>query len=158
MSWPTTGAGSLSSGYLAQGVTSIRWGTKEMLQTTNGVSATFLVVTRFNQRRLADPIKVPNGDGLTSTRLIVVDGVQWDLTVRDDSSMLDANLPNIGQKVTLVDGAGHLGTVGLVYRATVVENGYDAAPKQPGERTVTVERLRLIEPNEGGDVSGGAQA
>jgi hypothetical protein len=157
MSWPTTGAGTLESGYLAQGTTTIRWGTRELLQSTNGVAANFLVVTAFSERRLSDNIKLPNGDGLTSTRMIVMDGVQWDVTVRDDTRVADANIPYVGQKVTVVDAGGLLGSPVLRYTATVVEPQYEAAPKQPGQRTLTLERLRLIEPNQGGDVSGAAQ-
>jgi hypothetical protein len=35
------------------------------------------------------------------------------------------------------------------YTATVVESGYDAAPKQPGELTFSVENLVLIESQTG---------
>ena len=149
MAWPTTGAGSLASGYLAQGVTTIRWGTKELVTSIAGTAnngTTIGVVTRFNQRTLVDNNKLPNGDGLTSTRVQIVDGQTWDVTIRDDTAL---GIPRIGAAVIVVDAAGHIGNVGLKYSATVIDDGYDAAPKQPGERNFSVESLILIESQTG---------
>lgn len=148
MAWPTTGAGDISTGYAAQGVTTIRWGAKELLnkvgtQSLDGV--TVGIVTRFNERSLVNVHKLPNGDGLTVTRVQLLDGVQWDITVRDDTTI--TTRPTIGQTVVVVDGGGLVpgGTPGSKYTARVVENGYETAPGQPGEFTVTVEALTLIE-------------
>ena len=152
MSWPTTGAGSLSSGYLASGVTTIRWGSDELVQSLNAQAvSSFLIVTRFSERNLVDNIKLPNGDGLTSTRVMIVDGVQWDVTVRDSTAI--TGIPKIGTQVTVVDAAGLIDAVGEVYTATVVDSGYETAPKQAGERTLVLENLVLIESQ-----SGSAQA
>jgi hypothetical protein len=41
--------------------------------------------------------------------------------------------------------AGHLGAQGLSYTARVVESPYSVQAEQPGERTLTLERLTLIE-------------
>lgn len=158
MAWPTTGSGSVSSGYLSQGVTTIRWGSADLLKswTPAGGSVvpstgTVAVVTRFSQRQLVDNIKLPQGVGLTSTRVMIVDGAQWDLTVRDNTGWVasQANM-SVGDTVVIVDAAGMIfgsGTdgVGQVYTATIVDNGYEAAPKQPGERTLVVENLVLVE-------------
>jgi hypothetical protein len=143
MSWPTTGAGSLASGYMAQGVTTIRWG-------TNGVSSVtgFLVVVRASQRNLVENIKLPNGDGVSATRVQLVDGVEWDIVVRDDTTQVPSGL-RIGQTIAIKDMAGHLGTVGLDYVGRVIGHNYEAAVKQPGERTLTVENLLLVESQTG---------
>lgn len=148
MAWPTTGAGDIATGYAAQGVTTIRWGSRELLkkigsQNVDGVSVG--VVTRFTQRSLVNVHKLPNGDGLTVTRVQLLDGVQWDVTVRDDTEI--TSRPVIGQTVVIVDGGGLVpgGSPGTRYVGRVVENGYEAAPAQPGEFTVTVEALTLIE-------------
>lgn len=150
MAWPTTGAGSLASGYLAQGVTTIKWGSKQLVQSVGSVAtSSFLIVTRFEQRSLVDNIKLPNGDGLTSTRVQIVDGQVWDVTVRDDTQLTGTGLPKIGVSVTVVDAGGHIDVAGEVYTATVIENGYDAAPKEPGTRRFSVENLLLVESQTG---------
>ena len=152
MAWPTTGAGTLGSGYLATGVTTLRWGSKALVTKIAGsaVTAGVAVVTRFNQRNLVDNIKLPNGDGLSATRVQIIDGVQWEVTIRDDTSW--SALPAIGSAVVIVDAAGMIypagtgpGVPGNLYLATILDNGYDTAPKQPGERTLTLENLVLIE-------------
>lgn len=156
MSWPQTGSGSLATGYLASGVTTIRWGSKELITSIAGTAVngtTVGIVTRFNQRALVENIKLPNGSGLTTTRVQIIDGYQWDATVRDDTNI--TNRPQIGDTVVIVDAAGLIsGTVSTVYKysATVTESGYDASPKQAGEFTVTVEALTLVEGLSGSSV------
>ena len=150
MAWPTTGAGSLASGYLAQGVTTIRWGSRELVTSINGTAVngtTVAIVTRVNERNLVDNIKLPNGDGLSITRVQIVDGVQWDVTIRDDTGI--TNRPKIGTTVVIVDMGGLIDAVAEKYSATVVESSYEAAPKQPGEISLTVENLVLIESQTG---------
>lgn len=149
MAWPTTGAGSQASGIITQGVTTIRWGTKELVTSIAGTpnnGTTVGIVLRFHQRELADNIKLPNGDGLSITRVQVVDGVLWDVTMRDDTGL---GLPRVGATVVIVDAGGLIGTVVLKYSATVSDNGYDTAPKQAGERQFSVESLKLIESQTG---------
>ena len=146
MAWPTTGAGSLASGYQVQGVTTIRWGSASLITSINATAVngtTVGIVTRFNQKNIVDNIKLPNGDGLTTSRVQIIDGVQWDVTVRDDTGI--TNRPKIGTTVIVVDGLGMIDAVAEKYSATVVDNGYDTAPKQPGEFTLTLENLVLIE-------------
>lgn len=148
MAWPTTGVGSLASGYLAQGITTLRWGTDEVVQQINSVAvASFLVVLRASERALVTNNKLPQGDGVTKGRVQIVDGVAWDLVVRDDTGA--TGLPKIGTSVTVVDMAGLIDAVGEVYTATVVESGYDANVGQAGERTITVENLLLVESQTG---------
>jgi hypothetical protein len=147
--WPTTGAGSLSTGVLASGVTTIRWGTKGIGQNTG-----WLTVLRFAQKTMAENIKLPNGDGVTATRVLIVDGQQWDLTVRDDTAIVP---PQVGDSVTVVDAGGLIGGTAAdavkTYTATVVDSGFDTAPKQAGERVITVENLLLVESQTAGTQS-----
>jgi len=150
--WPTTGAGSLATGYVASGVTTIRWGSGELVTSINTVatSVTIGIVTRFNEAALAENMKFPNGNGVTITRVLIVDGTKWDVTIRDDTGLSGSagiGRPKIGTAVVIVDAGGLVpgGTAGLKYTSTVVEGGYDTAPKQPGEITFTVEALILIE-------------
>ena len=129
MSSPTTP----STGYAAQGVTTIVWGTDALWGS--------YVVTRFNQKQLVENIKLTNGTGITTTRIQLKDGAQWDITVRDDTAMTP---PTVGTTLSVVDGGGLLGAVGVAYTGRVIDSGWEVSPKQPGERTITVEKLTLI--------------
>lgn len=135
-----TGIGDITNGYAAQGITTIRWGTEDLL----GV----YVVTRFNQKPLVDNQKLQQGSGLTSTRVQLNDGWVWEITVRDDTAMI---VPRVGTLLTVVD-AGNLipgSTNGTsTYSARVIESGYDISPKGPGERTITAEKLLLLGTNQ----------
>jgi len=138
MSWPTT-----SAGYSATGITTIRWGTDGALDSPKPASG-YYVVTKFSEKQLVESIKLSNGTGITSTRILLTDGVDWNITVRDDTTM---TAPTVGTQIKIVD-AGNLvpsPNTGTALWATVVDSNYETAPKQAGERTITVERLRLIE-------------
>lgn len=147
--WPTTGSG--TTGVIISGITTIRWGTTGLLQSPKP-SGNFYVVTRYSQHTLSTNDKLPNGDGLTSTRVLTVDGQQWDLTVRDDTAMTP---PQVGDSVTIVDGGGLIAgtTAGAIktYTATVVDSGAEGAPKTAFERVITVENLILVESQTGSD-------
>lgn len=138
MAWPT-----VSAGYSASGVTTIRWGTDGMLNSPKPASG-YYVVTKFSEKQQVENIKLPNGTGITTTRILLTDGIDWNITVRDDSTMTP---PTVGSTIQIVD-AGYMApspNAGAALWATVIDNNYEAAPKQAGERTITVERLRLIE-------------
>lgn len=135
MAWPTPLNGSVT-GIAAQGAdaTHIRWGTESLW----GI----FIVTRATQKPLNENIKLQQGRGLTSTRVQIVDGNVWELTVRDDDRM---TVPAIGTVATVVDIAGLLGTAGASVTGRIIENGYDVSPKSPGERTITIEKLTLVD-------------
>lgn len=148
--WPVTGAGALASGYVQSGVTTVRWGSGEFVTSVNAVAVngtTVGIVMRATQRALAENIKLGNGMGVSITRMQIVDGQSWDITMRDDTGI--TGRPKIGTAVIIVDGAGHLGNVGLKYTSTVIEGGYEVAPKTPGELTFSVENCVLIESQTG---------
>ena len=139
----------MTSGYLATGVTTIVWGTSDLVANVAGIASiadSLGIVTRFSQRPLVDNIKLPQGDGLTSTRVQIIDGYQWDVTIRDDTRYTAR--PKIGNTVLIYDGAGFItagaGGSPTSYIATIVEATYEASPKNPAEFTVTVENLTLI--------------
>jgi len=148
MAWPTSGGGTLASGYLATGVTTIVWGTGDILANIGGIamSGALGVVTRFSERAIVDNIKLPNGDGLTTSRVQIIDGAQWDLTIRDDTRITVR--PKVGNTVLVFDAAGLItagaGGTPVSYIATVVETSYETAPKQAAEFHITVENLTLI--------------
>lgn len=147
MAWPRTGTGTVAGGSVAGGdATYFRWGTKDAV-TTAGWG--YAVVSRLRQSRKKDTLPYENGDGVQSGRMQVFHGVQWELTVRDDSRFAG---PVEGTQLTIVDMAGlvgstygNCGTIGGLYAATVIDSDYEAAPKQPGERVILCERIKLIE-------------
>lgn len=147
MAWPPTSG--VSTGFNIDtpttGVSSVRWGTEGLLQSPAAASG-YYVLTRFDQKELVDVVKLPQGSGLTVGRVRIKDGVQWSLTVRDDTAM---TAPKVGTSITIVDAAGSQGTLGLKYAATVVDNDYQTAVKQPGERVLVAENLVLIESQSG---------
>lgn len=149
----------MATGVSVSGVTTIRWGTANW----NGASTTatnYAVVTRASQRVMVSNDKLPQGSGLTSTRILTKDGVVWDVTIRDDTRFNPSALA-IGTKVYVYDYAGMFSDSpdgfmynngsdpgnppGGNYMARIVENGYEVSPKNPGERTISLENLVLIE-------------
>lgn len=150
--WPTTGAGTLVSGYLQTGtVTTIVWGSELILSNIGGIATTANgrgIVTRFSERPLVNNIKLPQGDGLTAVRVQLIDGVQWDITVRDDTGFTVR--PKPGNTVLIFDAAGFFpssagaGGSPSAFIATIEEASYDAAPGQPCEMNLTVTNLTLF--------------
>jgi hypothetical protein len=145
--WPPVSG--TTTGYDVDGAvpSSIRWGTDGLLQSPTPSGGGYAVVNRLSERELVDIERLPNGTGVNVLRVRIKQGGQWTVTVRDNQTV---TFPKIGGTVSVVDAAGHLGTLGLTYTATVVENDYEAALKQPGERTLLVEKLTLIETSSGG--------
>ena len=145
--WPTTGAGSLASGYIGSGVTTIFWGTEGVLQSPKPSSG-FYTVLRANQKTIVDNQKLPQGDGLTTTDIGIVDGHSWELTVRDDTQMTP---PQVWDSVTVIDIGGVIaGTASSLgahkaYAGRVKDANYDSAVRQAGERVLLIERLTLID-------------
>jgi hypothetical protein len=123
------------TGVIAHGVTTVQWGTEGAIAGA--------VVLRYAQRSLVANQKLPNGDGLTITRVLLKDGGQFDVTVRAGS----LTPPDYGAVVTIRDGAGLFGTPGTDITAHVVDKGFDAAPGQPADLVLTLERLTLVTPS-----------
>src|SRR6478609_1335180 len=66
--WPPTAG--VTTGFEVDGDTTVRWGTDGLLQTGPGISSTgYFVVLRFAEKELVETIKLPQGTGLTSTRV-----------------------------------------------------------------------------------------
>jgi len=124
----------VSSGYAAQGTTTIVWG-------TDGLWSTY-IVSRATEKDIIENVKLTNGTGITLTRVQLKDGRQWDLTVRDDTAMTP---PTTGSTITVVDAGGLISNSKLNYTGRVVESSWDTSSKQAAERSVTVESLVLIE-------------
>jgi len=133
MALPTNMTGT-PTGLAKQGVTTIVWG-------TDGLWSSY-IVSRISQKQLIENVKLTNGTGITVTRVQLTDGVQWDITVRDDTGMTP---PVVGNTfASIYDAAGMLGAVGSTYTGRIVESSWDTSSKQAAERSITVEKLTLI--------------
>lgn len=143
MAWPKTGTGTIATGSVATGDASyMRWGTKDAITSSGGWG--YLTITRMTQNRKKEDLQFENGDGVQCGRMQLFHGVTWNVTVRDDTRL--TYIPLEGTYVTIVDMAGHIAAApGTTYSAYVLESNYDTGNKQPGERTMTVERIKLIE-------------
>ena len=146
--WPRTGAGSISSGYIASGTaTTLLWGTKGFT-----AIAGFLTVNKVSQRTLvAFEEGQPNGDGLTAGYVQGIDGAEWDIDVRDDTAQVTSALV-VGATILVRDGAGLISgrngsasTVG--YTGIITRHDWESAPKTAAGRQLTVKNFRLIHPN-----------
>lgn len=136
---PTSGT---TPGFIAKGKTTILWGTDGLLSSPFPGGGGFYTVLRFSEKPIVDRTKLPNGSGLTSSDIFITDGIAFELTVRDDTTMAP---PNIGTTVTVVDAAGLYGATNLVYTARVVDNSWESSSKQAGERTIMADNLVLID-------------
>ena len=141
--WPPVA--NTTTGFAVKGKTTIQWGTDGILSSPYPGSG-FYTVTRCNQKPILERTKLPNGTGITTSDIILQDGVTWEITVRDDSGMTP---PVVNTAVTLVDVAGLLGTQGLTYTARVVDPSYDTGLKQAGERVLACDNLVLIDSQSG---------
>jgi len=146
MAWPTTGAtgnGNAASGqYVANGTaTTLLWGTNNFMNITG-----WLTITKIAQKTIvAFDENLPNGDGLTAGKVQGIDGFTTEIEVRDDVNQVTSAL-TVGQRILVTDGGGLYpgGARGAQYSGIIKDNGWDAAPKTPAGRMLTVEKFILI--------------
>jgi hypothetical protein len=128
MSWPPPTSGS----FFIQGtLTTIRWG-------TGGVHASYIVVSCTPAEEI-ETLYVENGTGIKVTRIILWQGRRVNITVVDDSTVTP---PKTAQTITLFDPLGG-GSGSLNF--TVIENSYNAARKEAGQRVIVAEFLTGVE-------------
>ena len=138
MAWPPA----YSAAFIADGVTSIKWGTDGILANSSpngygGGYAGYYTVESCRPSDEIDTIYVEQGSGLKATRIELWQGRRITFTVLDDTGMTP---PSPNSQITAVDP---LSSSVLTFR--VIDNGYSAAPKTPGRREITAEYLTLIE-------------
>lgn len=132
MAWPP------STGFIARGSTpaTVAWGTE-------GIYAS-VIVKSIRSHQMIEEIKVENGTGLTALQVLLNDGNQIDITVIDDRAV---TFPAALSTVTLLDPIAASGTVSSGTLMQVVDNDYNAATKQPGERVLVCKKYTLITPS-----------
>lgn len=128
MAWPPAP----STGYIAEGVTNIRWGTEGTQ--FNGFAA---IVKSIRANDRVQEFTVENGTGLTATEILLDDGVDYEITIVDQATL---PAPSIGDVVALdnpLDGVSDMSFL-------VCNNNYNAARKQDGERVILAKAFTLI--------------
>lgn len=136
MAWPP------NTGFTQRGSTpaTVSWGTEGVY---SGV-----IVKSVRAHQMIEEIKIENGTGLTAMQILLNDGVQIDITVIDDRSL---TIPAAAATLTLISpldnspGAGAQNTATTLLQ--VVDNDYNAATKQPGERVLVCKKYTLITPS-----------
>lgn len=145
MSWPP------SSGYIKSGVipVSVSWGTYGLLAPGSGPNISNAIVKSIRSSRIMEEIKVENGTGLTSDQVLLYQGDQVEITVVDDRSL---TFPDVDGVVTLFNPirAGNApGSDGNPISTTqnfrVLNNDYNSARKQEGERVLLCKSYVLID-------------
>ena len=127
MSWPP----SQSTSFLLAGVTSIKWGTEGLIST--------FIVKSMRAMDSFETIYIENGTGLRATRVGLVQGREWEVTVVDDTSFTN---PSYADTITITDPIS--GTL-ITGHATVIDNSYNTARKQEGDRVIRMVMDTLID-------------
>lgn len=141
MAWPPA----YTVSFLAQGVTTIRWGTDGVMANTspNGNGAGgfggFYTVESMRGSDEMDVMYIEQGSGLKATRITLWQGRRYTLTVVDDTNMT-APSPSITISLTDTMSGGS-----AVYTFRVIENGDNAVRKDAHKREITAEYLTCIE-------------
>lgn len=144
------GYSSPGTGVTVDGVTTIYWGTDSSMADANNGNAGYYIVLDISQEQVeAFRENLPNGNGITDTVVLGIDGVRWNLRVRDDSRMTP---PNVGVQVYInnagalpIYSGGSFITTRTRYRGRVRSASYNITPRSNGERTIVVERLTLVD-------------
>lgn len=128
MAWPPTPNTSYvlttTSGF------TIRWG-------TDGILVGYIVVSCTPADEV-EPNYVENGAGMKCVRILLWQGRRVNITVVDDALLTP---PTPGTTLTLFDPLSN--GVSSTYR--VLDNSYNAARKEAGQRVIQAEFLTMIE-------------
>ena len=133
MSWPPV----TGTAFLLDGMTSIKWGTDGILTGNANAIGNSYIVKSIRNMDAFETIYIENGFGLRATRVGLIQGREVELTVVDDTSF---NPPTYDSQITMVDT---LSGATLIFR--VIDNSYNAARKQEGDRVMRCVFDTLIE-------------
>lgn len=108
-----------------------------------------VIVKSIRSSRMVEEVNIENGSGIVSTQIIIQDGDQVEITVVDDRSV---TFPDSTQVVTLLNPITPTGTLdssvgGVLESFQVINNDYNVARKQDGERVLLAKRYVLITPH-----------
>lgn len=119
--------------------TTLAWGTENENK--------FYIVKSARAQRMNDEVKVEQGSGLTAIDVIVQDGTQIEVTVIDDVNVIP---PDTGSVVHFVNPLNASSAQSAPWSITlrqgfyVIDNSYNMARKQEGERVLLVKAFNAM--------------
>lgn len=131
MAWPPA-AGSTTFQVHGTLPATIAWGTDGMY---SGI-----IVKSVRVRQMIEEIKIENGSGLTSNQVLLNDGDEVEITCVDDRAL---TFPASNATITLLSPLP-TGAAGTSELFQVIDNSYNAARKQEGERVIMAKKYTLI--------------
>lgn len=147
MGWPITGSPNYAGAYLAQGVTTIRWGTDGILSNQalggsgSGGYGGFFIVESVRASDRLDIHEIKQGSGLVVARITLWQGRKYVATVLDDTTMIPPAPLTMASIADVLSGG--LASV----NARIIENGGNAERESEFKRNITFEALTCIELN-----------
>lgn len=134
MSWPPSAP---SVGYIAEGYTTIVWGTDGFAFRPGGSGGLYIVKSCRPSERVDAPI-IENGSGLTATQILIIDGYDHEITVVDDTTI---TAPVAGTILTL-----NTPFFANAQQFLTINSSYNASRKVEGERVLLCKMYTLFVP------------
>lgn len=128
MAWPPPLP---SVGFLAEGYTTIVWG-------TDGFAFSGYIVKSCRPSERIDSPVIENGTGLTATQILIKDGYDHEITVVDDTTI---NAPVSGTVLTL-----NTPYFASAQTFLTINSSYNASRKVEGERVILCKAYTLFTP------------
>jgi hypothetical protein len=140
MAWPPAP----TTDFLTSGVTTIRWGTDGIMANTspNGSGGGFggyYTIETIRGTDKVDTMYIEQGSGLEATRIQLIQGRRYTMTVVDDTNMTP---PSFATKLSFEDT---ISGGAALYLFQLIENGDSTVRKAEHKRELTVEYLTCIE-------------
>jgi len=141
LAWPPTIP---SVGFRAEGYSTFIWGTAGFAAQSPIVLSYIIKSIRPTER--AEQLIIENGDGLTSTQILLLDGINYEVTVVDDSSLVPPIAGTVGNIIIPQLGVNKIVT-NVAVPALVVGSSMNFARKTEVERIFEIKTYVLFTPS-----------
>ena len=139
MAWPPALP---TVGFKSEGLTNFVWGTDGWSAQSLGGS---YIVNSIRATERVEPAIIENGSGLSAVQILLIDGLDYEITVVDSTSVTP---PVSGTIATVLIpnliGPGGNSISSVAVSALVVNANVSLAKKQPGERVIAVKTYTLF--------------
>jgi hypothetical protein len=139
MSWPPSNP---ALGLKIEGFSTFVWGTAGA--TANTAFSSYIVKSIRMSERVEQAV-IENSTGLTAAQILLEDGINYDVTVVEDTNIAPPVSGTVGTLVCPALGANFAVSNSSV-TALVVEAGVNLARKTDGERVITLKSYTLFTP------------
>ena len=140
MAWPPSLP---TQGFKAEGYSTFIWGTAGAAGSTMFNS---YIVKSIRPSERVEQAVIENSTGLTATQILLEDGINYDVTVVDDSVITPPIAGTVGNIVIPNLGA-NFALSNATVAALVVDTSVSLARKTEGERTFTCKTYTLFTPS-----------